>query len=317
MVKVNDEYIANQFNTILNQFNNQSTEFKKQSAESKEQISQLKSINEKFQQISDKRIDELEGQIIELKSELNIISQNTENLLHGTSSATDILTDITKQVSENSDKLLHNLSNQLEQINHNVSENSDKLLVNQAAQFDLILPKIKDTLSASLTGLLDKNFKTIITMISVLKETSLSSDDFKSLVNNKLGEVSEQTSEFIEMTRAQYQTLIATTTESNKSTTAGPISDRISADLDEVKTLIQFFRRSPTDKQECLSEVRRTQDTIIFDRDTEAPYRATATNTFRGILNELSREGKAIQRATNRSIIHQLDQLLDYIHMNS
>lgn len=95
------------------------------------------------------------------------------------------------------------------------------------------------------------------------------------------------------------------------------IPDRVSQDIDEIKALIQFFRRSPSSKKDCLNEVQRTRDIILFERTTEAPYRVTLANTFRIIINEINREPRSIQRDTNRSIIHQLDQLLNYIYANT
>lgn len=95
------------------------------------------------------------------------------------------------------------------------------------------------------------------------------------------------------------------------------IPDRVSQDVDEVRTIIQFFRKAPSSKNECLEEVKRIRDVIMYERTTQAPYQATVARTFHTIVQIIKKENKNVQRKANREVIHELDQLLNYIYQNS
>ena len=91
----------------------------------------------------------------------------------------------------------------------------------------------------------------------------------------------------------------------------------LSADLEEMKRLLNFFSGRPTDKQQCIAQIEETRDILLTQRKTEAPYRVTASTIFREALVILSREDKVVQLATNRKIVELLDKLFEYIASSS
>ncbi|MHA2364358.1 MAG: hypothetical protein ACXAC7_10405 [Candidatus Hodarchaeales archaeon] len=335
--------VKKDFVESLNQYKNESKDYFKKIEElitqqtvaiqeNQKNISELGNFqaqaNEKLQSSSQdqgagtlKQIEDFNKSLSDMNKEISTLLENTtiidEKLVQMLPMQSYVETLIQKLPEF--EKSIETVQNKLKHVNisqqttiQSVGDNAEKTILGMHQQFETFEEKVREGVIEYFSSILPRittdliaKFETLIVEVSRLRDQSISGEELKSLVTDKFQEVTSHQSEVIEKSR----------TEAMKASqrTRIPVADQFGRDSDEIRSLIQFFKRSPTSKAECIAEVERVRDEIMFERDVEAPYRVTASKIFREVISEIQREDREIQRTTNRSVIHNLDKLLDHI----
>ena len=212
---------------------------------------------------------------------------------------------LTSKLNDNYDSLITAIKDGTSSIKEKVQAFSD---ANQT-RVQALLKTLEDSpkqLSSSLQAslaLLENSFKSM--MITLFDER------LERLSNEMEKKMQSMQTEILEMLRAQYshQNIATAVSKGTATTKYVPPSN----DLDQIQSLITYFQRSPTEKQECIQHVEYVRDLVISDRTTEAPYRVTASKTFREALTLLQKEDRMVQHNTNRTLVKIFEDLHAHI----
>ena len=233
-------------------------------------------------------------------------NDNYSKLINSIHSLEEIDKLITSKINENYSSLIMAIKDSTESSKEKIQGFSD---ANQARIQSLLKtleesPKqISSSFQVSLT-ILEGSLKNIMTKLIDERIGLLSNE-----IDKKIG--SMQT-EIVEMLRAQSNNTNIPTPAMNKGISSMKYTPP-SKDLDQIQTLISFFQRSPTEKQECVQRIEHVRDLIISDRTTEAPYGVTASKAFREALTLLQKEDRVVQHNTNRALVKLFEDLHSYI----
>ena len=94
-----------------------------------------------------------------------------------------------------------------------------------------------------------------------------------------------------------------------------PVKENFSIDKNEINELRAFFSHRNIFTTGALKIIEETRDKLLFERDTEAPYRAFAAKIFREILSIVKSEKdfSTLSNQATQDIIHRIDLIQERI----
>lgn len=294
--------------------------------------SQVKETREGLAGLVEEKVTKLEQQVDSMRTDLSTkletandnYNENTEKIIWGvTRSVEEKQETLEKALSEEIEKVLWGITKAIEdrqtQLEEGLSEQSEKILWGVT---DSIEKKQEPLIAevSSIKGTVDtlpKKFEQLLgTLLTQVQDSIV--EKLGEHIDARVGELTTNQNEFFEMSRSQYESMVQRTEDVVEATQNPPnIPDAYKRDVDEIRGLIEYLRKMPTDKEDVVAEIERVRDVTIFERKEEAPYRTTASKTFRELISEVRSEQKTISREKIRDVIKSLEQLVNYIHASA
>ncbi|MHA2365969.1 MAG: hypothetical protein ACXAC7_18570 [Candidatus Hodarchaeales archaeon] len=83
----------------------------------------------------------------------------------------------------------------------------------------------------------------------------------------------------------------------------------VSRDEHEMDTFLRFLYQWPTDKNLITRKIEEFRDLLLIERDSEAPYRVTASSMFREAIGTIQRVERDVDKSTLREVISIMERL--------